>query len=112
MLKMLYSYNRFKVIGAGDKIVLITDGEDGQTGYVINNPFFDSMTMHDYSTFEHDMWGGRNLIPGRRTSEIILKAGEIETVTGPDLEKLYDPVMQKSVLDLMKIVNVKIMHRK
>jgi hypothetical protein len=103
--------NEFKIFGDGtDKLILVSNG----TGCVIHNPFLTEMSIHrEYNTYQD--WDGRLIqrtqVPGLLSSELHLKCGQIETIQGKDLEKLINPIMNKSVLELMQIVNQKLKER-
>ena len=94
---MLSYCNNFKVFGSGDgRMILIADN----VGYVVNQPVLKevSVTCGAYPG-------------GLLSSELNFVAGEIEQISGKGLKQLYDPVMQKSILDLMKAVNRKLNNR-
>lgn len=104
---MLSVCSRFQIFGDGtDKMILVADGQ----GFVIRNPLLYQMetTCHNIC---FDTMGDRHVVPGRITTDLHFTAGEVETISAADLPAIYDPLMQKSVLELMQAVNKKLRDR-
>jgi hypothetical protein len=106
---MWRSTDDFKVFGDGsDKIILVTDG----IGYLVHNPFltevYTQVTVLDCQALGDDY---KRYISGPVSCDLTFKCGHIEVVTDEDLKKLITPLMDKSVLELMQIVNQKLKGR-
>lgn len=109
MMLLCNNTNEFKIFGDGtDRIILVSGG----IGYVINNSFLTEMSIiQDYHHYV-DLDGHITHIPRDLSSELHFKCGKVEIIEGNNLEKYINPLMNKSVLDLMQIVNQKLKERK
>ena len=110
---MLSQCHNFKIFGdGGNRLIFIAEDGPVQTAYIVNNPFLYSMTQ-TCEAFECGTIGTfeKEYIQGPISSELNFHAGKIETISGKDIIDIYDPVMQKSVVELMKVVNKKLSQR-
>ena len=107
---MLFNCSTFKIFGdGGEQLILLASNTDGtQEAYIIHNPFVQEITMQSNAIKHRSLHGEPFLIAGQQTSEICLKAGEIESYSGINLEQQFNPVWSKTIRELMKIVMEKI----
>jgi len=92
---MIHHCSTFKVFGNGeDKMILVADGQ----GYIVNNPFLTEMCV-----------SVENI--GAITTDLHFKCGQVDVISGHDLDKYINPYLDKSVLELMQIVNQKLRER-
>lgn len=112
---MINICRKFQIFGdGGDQIVLITENDGIQEGVILRNPFIHQVTMCSGShLIAVDSIGGRTYTSpyNEISAEIVLSSNSIEIIRGQDLSKIYDPVMQKSVMELLSIINTKINNR-
>ena len=107
---MLNLCNDFTIFGSGDgQLILIAQENKEQYGYILTNPLIKEVSMHrdliDVSSMENSY---RQYIAGIGHYELTLVGCQIDCITGKDLKTMYDPVMQKSIFELMKVVNKKL----
>ena len=110
---MLSQCHNFKIFGdGGNRLIFIAEDDPVQTAYIVNNPFLYSMTT-TCDVIEHEFFGNFEKVytQGLVSSELNFRAGKIEAISGKDIADIYDPVMQKSVVELMKVVNKKLSQR-
>ena len=109
---MLSHCHKFKIFGnGGNRLIFIAEDGDIQTAYIVNNPFLRSLEISSNSRKDYDLSGNVYMCQGSLSSELNFQAGEVEIVSGKDVAEIYDPVMQKSVVELMKVVNKKLSQR-
>ena len=107
---MISHCSSFKVFGNGsDKLILVADG----IGYIVNNPFLREMCTSVDSCEISNLNGNvfRYSLPTHIKTDLHFQCGKIDTVSGKDLKKYINPYLDKSVLELMQIVNQKLIQR-
>lgn len=110
---MLQCCNWFNVIGTSNGDMVLVGEEHGvKSGYLVQRPMLTSFSMCCNNTLHDTMYGDRFVIPGMMSSEMIFKAGEVTCIPASDIDTIYDPVAQKSVLELIKVINGKLNGRK
>lgn len=110
---MLSHCNNFKIFGDGGKrLVLIATIADGsQNGFIVSNPFIDSLTVQRDMIDCCSLGGERHFMTGYQRTSLSMQAGEVEFISGPDLERIYDPVMQRSICELLAAISTKLDER-
>ena len=101
----------FRLFGSGDRLFIVSDGKDGEEVFIIENPCVQGLTYRADLIEMHDACGFRKFSPGPRTTEISIIGGRTEHITGKDLSSIYDPVMSKTILELLRGVDKKLKQR-
>jgi len=105
----MFSFN-FNIIGDKDKLIFISEnGDNTQTAYIIKNPFIRQIDVNQECIevgFLNSIY--REHRPGFKTLTMELQSGEFDVISGKNLQDMFDPVMQKTVQELLSVINKKL----
>lgn len=104
-----YSVGQVDIVGYGNELVIITDN----LAYVVADPFLSHFSVETHSMPVRTLGGHVvHQVPTHQEVSISMVGGAVDIVQGDNLHEKFDPVLKKSVLELMQIVNHKLKERK
>ena len=110
---MLLMCRDFQLFGTGDKLFLVYRQDDIETVGIINNPLVKSFSINTDYIDVTSLMGNTNrwFLPGMSTIDLNITGGKYEYITGKDLSNIYDPMMSKTILELLRGVDKKLKQR-